>query len=91
MLPIFSLPGGGLEAEHIRSSVSLGNGEADEFLPRKYFGEHFLLKLLRTKVHDRGKTNDQTAQNTCEILFNPEKVTTLENTNHRRNHGRHNG
>lgn len=78
VLPVFGLRGGGLETEHVRPSVSLGNGEADEFLPSKYFGKHFLLKFLGTEVHNRGETNDQTAQNTCRIPFSQEKGETSE-------------
>ena len=91
VLPVFRLPGVGLEAEHVRPSMSLGDGEADEFLPRKYFGEYFLLKFLRTKVHDRWKTDDQTAHDTCKTLFNPKKTMVSDNTDRRRNHGHRNG
>jgi hypothetical protein len=91
VLPVLSLLGVGLETKHVRSGVSLGNGEANEFLPGKDFGEHFLLQFLRTEVHDGRETDNQTAQDTCTILFSPEKVRISETPDRRRNHGRHNG
>ena len=91
MHPVFGLLGVGLETEHVRSSVSLGNGEANEFLPRKDSGEHFLLKFFGTEVHDRGETDYQTAHDTCMISFSLEEVGASKNPHRHRNHGRRNG
>ena len=69
VLPVFSLLGVGLKTKHVRSCMSLGNSEANEFLSGKDFREHFPLQFLRAEVHDGWKTNNQTAQNTYIILF----------------------
>ena len=91
VLPVLGLLGVGLETKHVRSGVSLGNGEANEFLSGKDFGKHFLLQFLGTEVHDGWETDNQTAHDTCTILFSSEKVRTPETPDHRRNHDRHNG
>jgi len=91
VLPVLGLLGIGLETKHVRSGVSLRNGETNKFPPRKDFGEHLIFQFLRTEIHDRRKSNDQTTHNTCTILFSLEKARALENPDRRRNHGHHNG
>jgi len=91
VLPVLSLLGVGLETKHVRSGMSLRNGEANEFLSGKDFGKHFLLQFLRTEVHDGWKTDNQTAHDTCTILLSSDKVRIPETPDHHRNHGRHNG
>lgn len=91
VLSVFGLPGVGLETKHVRSSVSFRDGEANEFLPRKHIGEHFLLEFLGTEVHYGRKTDYQTTHDTCIIMFSLEKMKISGNPDRHRNHGRRNG
>ena len=74
VLSVLGLLGVGLETKHVRPSVGLGNGEANELLPRKDFGKNLPLQFLGTKVHDGRKTDDQTAHDACTILLSPEEM-----------------
>lgn len=91
VLPILCLLGVGVEAEHVRSSMSLGDGETNEFLSGEDFGEHFPLQFFRAEVHDGRETDDKATHDTCVILFSRGRVGIPENPHRHHSHGRRNG